>query len=119
MQINPAKVKALVGLARSFPHSPLSEKQVGEKWIIEKKEYNYENIERIKKNENHDLCIVTLARSVTNISPLCLPSEPMKSYEKKLGKYLGFGYRKGRLLIKKNFPRVFLLSIKAVKASFC
>lgn len=102
MQIDAAKVKALVGLARSFPHSPLSEKQYGDVWKIEKKEYNYENIERIKVNENHDLCIVTLARSVTNISPLCLPSEPMKSYEKKWGKYLGFGYRKGRLLIKKK-----------------
>ena len=54
MLIDAAKVKALVGLARSFPHSPLSEKQYGDVWKIEKKEYNYENIERIKVNENHD-----------------------------------------------------------------
>ena len=52
------------------------------------------NIERIKWNKDFDFCIVTLEKSVTNRSPLCLPKDPSINEYSTPGKTLGFGYTK-------------------------
>ena len=93
----------MVGLGYSYPHSTVTPVQpdpphnsVGEEkpWILEKKEFEYLNIERIKWNKDFDFCIVTLEKSVTNRSPLCLPKDPSINEYSTPGKTLGFGYTK-------------------------
>ena len=93
----------MVGLGYSYPHStvipvqpnPTHNSQYEEiPWILQKTEHEYLNIERIKWNKDFDFCIVTLEKSVTNTSPLCLPKDPSINEYTTPGKTLGFGYTK-------------------------
>ena len=93
----------MVGLGYSYPHStvipvqpnPTHNSQYEEiPWILQKTEHEYLNIERIKWNKDFDFCIVTLEKSVTNTSPLCLPKDPSINEYSTKGKTLGFGYTK-------------------------
>ena len=112
-KVQATKVKALVGLDRSFPLSTVTEKRPDshhacpagvpscQAVVLRITEHEYLNIERIKtdeNDENNDFCIVTLKESVANTSPFCLPKEPSDLYAKSSGyhegKIYGFGYKK-------------------------
>ena len=91
----------MVGLRYSYPHSTVTPVQPNPThnsnweeipWKLQKTEYEYLNIERIKWNKDFDFCIVTLEKSVTNRSPLCLPKDPSINEYSTPGKTLGFGY---------------------------
>ena len=100
-----SKLKALVGMDRSFPLSTVSEffSLKTNNWKLKVVAHNYFSVQRVKVDKNYDFCVITLEKSVPDISPLCLPTEPSDKYMNTWGspsgsfhrgKSFGFGYTK-------------------------
>ena len=89
----------------SFPLSTVSHfySQKTKSWRLKISPHDYFSIQRVKVDKNYDFSVVTLDKSVPDISPLCLPNEPSDKYMNTWGstsgtfhqgKSFGFGYTK-------------------------